>query len=134
MEHTPDGPAEVARALTRAFNAKNLSRHAALWHEDARYLSPLVGCLEGRAAIAAHIHDLFERLPSEEMSVTSMSVERSSPGGGRVVLEVESSGLGPDGTSYVLPFTETLDVIEGLVVEARIDLDPAVVAQVLGHG
>lgn len=134
MDPDQNAPDEVARALIRAFNDKDLASHAALWHEDARYLSPLVGCLEGRDAVVDHVRELFERLPSETMAVLSMSLERRTSQGATVELEVESTGTGPDGEPYVLAFSESLDVRDGRVAEARVEIDPADVATILDHG
>lgn len=114
---TPDAARAVVARLTDAYNRKDEEALAALYHPHLTYWSSLSGTLEGKEAVLAHLRELFERLPDEQMRAVNVVTD-----GETAVVEFESTGTA--GRPYRIGFTEVMSFSDGLVSAIAVYLDP----------
>ena len=105
--------------LVAAYNAKDLAGLTALYVDHARYWSAISDWTEGIDEIRAHIQELFELLPDEEMAIKSLVTD-----GQVAVVEFQSTGTNPGGRPYEIEFTEAIELKGGRIATVRVYLDP----------
>jgi uncharacterized protein (TIGR02246 family) len=109
----------VIDRLVAAYNAKDLDGLLALYGPRPRYWSALGGWRDGRDEIAAHLRDLFARLPDERMTATTVVTD-----GATIVVEFTSAGTTPTGEPYQIAFTEVMTLDDGAITEVKVYIDP----------
>jgi ketosteroid isomerase-like protein len=114
-------PKELVVELVDAYNAKSVSRVAALYELDAEFWDPFHrDGVRGRAAIAEVVAGLFAALPDERMEIATLAGDERY-----AVAEFRSTGTLPaTGVPFAFEFTEVYDVRDGLIASCRVYLDP----------
>ncbi len=91
------GPEQVLDAFVEAFNAREAGRVAALYTEDAEFMSPDGPPVKGRAAIQAAFATRFSQM--QLLDIHSMASGRSGPMAyvtGRMTLSTKTPEHGAD--------------------------------------
>jgi len=118
----------LIESLVEAYNVKDAQRLSDFYHTDARYWSVLEGWVEGLPAIRAHIEQLHQLLPDEQMSVSEIVTD-----GDLAVVEFASSGSAPvSGKPYSILFTEVIELRDGRIWSVKVYLDPDDISAVTG--
>lgn len=118
---------QVVAQLVGAYNAKDEGALGALYDPAVTYWSALSGSHVGADAVLAHVRELFATLPDETMEAVTVVADDET-----AVVEVRSTGHGPDGTPYTIDFTEVLGIRDGVIHSIKVYLDPAAVAEATG--
>ncbi len=121
--HTPADTRDVIARLIDAYNRKDERDLGALYHPEITYWSSLGDEHNGKAAVLDHVRTLFRELPDERMRALTIVTD-----GDTTVVEFESTGRAPGGSSYTLGFTEVIEVKSGLVAAVKVYLDPEEIA------
>ncbi|MGH8916294.1 MAG: nuclear transport factor 2 family protein [Acidimicrobiia bacterium] len=121
-----DEAREIVRRLVSGYNDKDIRTLESLYAPDVQLWSSLGESRKGRGEVIAHLIDLFQRLPDEQMTAELVVTD-----GETVVVELSSRGSSPHG-DYRIDFTEVLEVREGLVARIKTYIDPADVAAAEG--
>jgi ketosteroid isomerase-like protein len=109
----------IAHAWFEAFNTHNLEKLLSLYDEDAAHFSPKLklrhpetnGFVIGKSALRAWWQDAFDRLPTLNYKVTSLTANSD-----RVFMEYIRT-VENDEDMLV---AEVLDIKEGLIVASRV--------------
>ena len=116
---TPENLQSIAFKWFDAFNSHNLDQLLSLYDEDAEHYSPklkirkpeTLGMIIGKPALREWWQDAFDRLPSLNYKVTSLTAN-----GDRVFMEYVRS---VDGEENML-VAEVLIVKEGKIIASRV--------------
>jgi ketosteroid isomerase-like protein len=116
---TPENLQSIAFKWFDAFNNHNLEQLLALYDDDAEHFSPKLkihkpetnGLIVGKDALRAWWQDAFERLPSLNYKVTSLTAN-----GDRVFMEYTRSVSGEND----MQIAEVLEVKAGKIVFSRV--------------
>ena len=109
----------IAHAWFEAFNAHNLEKLLSLYDEDAEHYSPKLkirhpetsGLVSGKNALRTWWQDAFDRLPTLNYKVTSLTANSD-----RVFMEYIRTVTNEDDMVVV----EVLEIKEGLIVASRV--------------
>ncbi len=109
----------IAHAWFEAFNAHNLDKLLSLYDEDAEHFSPKLkirhpetnGIVKGQTALRTWWEDAFERLPSLQYKVTSLTADSD-----RVFMEYVRHVENEEN----LLVAEVLEIKEGMIVASRV--------------
>jgi len=116
---TPETLQSIAFRWFEAFNTKQLEKLLSLYDDEAQHFSPKLkirqpetnGLVVGKAAMRAWWQDAFDRLPSLNYKVTSLTAN-----GDRVFMEYIRQVDGEDD----MLVAEVLEVREGKIVASRV--------------
>jgi len=109
----------IAHAWFEAFNSHNLEKLLSLYDNDAEHFSPKLkikhpetnGLIKGQDALRIWWQDAFQRLPSLQYKVTSLTANSD-----RVFMEYVRN---VDNEAAML-VAEVLEIKEGLIVASRV--------------
>ena len=109
----------IAHAWFEAFNAHNLEKLLSLYDEDAQHYSPKLkirhpetsGLVSGKNALRTWWQDAFDRLPTLNYKVTSLTANSD-----RVFMEYIRTVTNEDD----MLVAEVLEIKEGLIVASRV--------------
>ena len=109
----------IAHAWFEAFNAHNLEKLLSLYDEDAQHYSPKLkirhpetsGLVSGKNALRTWWQDAFDRLPTLNYQVTSLTANSD-----RVFMEYIRTVTNEDD----MLVAEVLEIKEGLIVASRV--------------
>jgi ketosteroid isomerase-like protein len=109
----------IAHAWFEAFNTHNLEKLLSLYDNDAEHFSPKLkirhpetnGLVKGQDALRTWWQDAFERLPSLQYKVTSLTANSD-----RVFMEYVRNVDNED----AMLVAEVLEIKEGLIVASRV--------------
>lgn len=109
----------IAHAWFEAFNAHNLEKLLSLYDEDAQHYSPKLkirhpetnGLVSGKYALRTWWQDAFDRLPTLNYKVTSLTANSD-----RVFMEYIRTVTNEDD----MIVAEVLEIKEGLIVASRV--------------
>jgi ketosteroid isomerase-like protein len=106
-------PRDTAERLYRAFNAHDVTAMAALYHDDARLISPDFCAPRGRADVERTYQALFAAFPDLHDDVEDMLVD-----GDHVVVRFTSHATF-DGKAVTIAIANFLTIRDGRIVEDR---------------
>lgn len=109
----------IARSWFEAFNAQNLEQLLALYHEDAAHYSPKLklrhpetkGWINGKQALRTWWQDAFERLPSLQYEVLTLTANED-----RVFMEYVRHAAGEED----MRVGEVLEINDGKIIGSRV--------------
>lgn len=109
----------IAHAWFEAFNAHNLEKLLSLYDDDAQHYSPKLkirhpetnGLVSGKNALRTWWQDAFDRLPTLNYKVTSLTANSD-----RVFMEYIRTVTNEDD----MVVAEVLEIKEGLIVASRV--------------
>jgi predicted SnoaL-like aldol condensation-catalyzing enzyme len=109
----------IAHAWFEAFNAHNLEKLLSLYDDDAQHYSPKLkirhpetnGLVSGKNALRTWWQDAFDRLPTLNYQVTSLTANSD-----RVFMEYNRTVTNEDD----MLVAEVLEIKEGLIVASRV--------------
>ena len=109
----------IAHAWFEAFNAHNLEKLLSLYDDDAQHYSPKLkirhpetnGLVSGKNALRTWWQDAFDRLPTLNYKVTSLTANSD-----RVFMEYIRTVTNEDD----MIVAEVLEIKEGLIVASRV--------------
>lgn len=109
----------IAHSWFEAFNTHNLEKLLSLYDDDAQHFSPKLkikfpesnGLISGKTALNDWWKDAFERLPSLNYKVTSLTANSD-----RVFMEYERSVIGEPKSSVA----EVLEIKEDKIISSRV--------------
>ena len=109
----------IAKAWFEAFNAHNLEKLLALYHEQAKHYSPKLkirkpetnGLVSGKNALRAWWKDAFERLPSLHYEVTDLTANEN-----RIFMEY----IRKVENEEEMMVAELLEIENGLIVFSKV--------------
>ena len=109
----------IAIKWFKAFNTHDIEKLLSLYHTNAKHYSPKLkirkpetkGLVIGTAALREWWQDAFDRLPSLNYSVTSLTVNEE-----RVFMEYTRMVEGEEN----MLVAEMLEIKDGLIVESRV--------------
>jgi ketosteroid isomerase-like protein len=115
----PEENNTIALKWFEAFNTHDLEKLLSLYHNNARHYSPKLkirqpetnGLVSGKAALRAWWKDAFERIPSLQYTVTSLTTNNE-----RVFMEYIRKA---DGEQDML-VAEVLETENGLITASRV--------------
>jgi hypothetical protein len=110
---------QIALKWLEAFNAHNLENLLALYHNNARHYSPKLkirkpetaGFVKGKDALRAWWQDAFDRLPTLNYSVTSLTANNN-----RVFMEYIRKVKGEED----MLVAEVLEIEGGMIIASRV--------------